>query len=81
LIGTPAATLGEGEGEVDPLTAREKEVLGLLARGLPNKRVARDLGISEHTVKFHVSSIFAKLGAQSRAEAVSIGARRGLISL
>jgi len=68
-------------GVEDPLTAREHEVLGLISEGLPNKRIARQLGISEHTVKFHVSSVFAKLGAQSRAEAVSIGARQGLISL
>jgi DNA-binding NarL/FixJ family response regulator len=66
---------------IEPLTARELEVLALLAQGLPNKQIARDLGISEHTVKFHVSGIFAKLGAGSRAEAVSLGARRGLILL
>lgn len=65
----------------EPLTAREHEVLELLSQGLPNKLIARELRISEHTVKFHVSSIFAKLGAASRTEAVSRGARRGLISL
>lgn len=65
----------------EPLTAREREVLGLLGRGLSNKMIARDLHISEHTVKFHVSSIYAKLGVASRAEAVSQGARLGLISL
>lgn len=74
----PPADLDEVE---DPLTAREHEILGLLSEGLPNKRIARQLGISEHTVKFHVSSVFAKLGAQSRAEAVSIGARQGLLVL
>jgi DNA-binding CsgD family transcriptional regulator len=52
----------------------------LLSQGLPNKLIARELGISEHTVKFHVSSLYAKLGASSRTEAVSQGARRGLIS-
>lgn len=65
----------------EPLTAREREVLGLLGRGLSNKMIARDLRISEHTVKFHVSSIYAKLGAASRTEAVGLGARLGLISL
>lgn len=63
------------------LTAREREVLGLLGRGMSNKMIARDLRISEHTVKFHVSSIYAKLGAASRTEAVAVGARLGLISL
>ena len=65
----------------EPLTAREREVLGLLGRGLSNKMIARDLRISEHTVKFHVSSIYAKLGAASRTEAIGLGARLGLISL
>lgn len=65
----------------EPLTTREREVLGLLGRGLSNKMIARELRISEHTVKFHVSSIYAKLGAASRTEAVGLGARLGLISL
>ncbi len=69
------------EEPAEPLTAREREVLGLLGRGLSNKMIARHLQISEHTVKFHVSSIYAKLGAASRTEAVSLGARLGLISL
>jgi DNA-binding NarL/FixJ family response regulator len=69
------------EEHMEPLTAREREVLGLLGRGLSNKMIARDLRISEHTVKFHVSSIYAKLGAASRTEAVGLGARLGLISL
>lgn len=63
------------------LTAREIEVLGMLAEGLGNKGIARRLGISEHTVKFHVSSIFTKLNASSRTEAVTLGARQGLIML
>ena len=63
------------------LSPREGEVLNLLAAGLANKQIADRLGISEHTVKFHVTSIFNKLGASSRAEAVAIGARRGLIIL
>lgn len=65
----------------EPLTAREREVLQLLSQGLPNKLIARELQISEHTVKFHVSSLYAKLGAASRTDAVSRGARRGLITL
>jgi DNA-binding NarL/FixJ family response regulator len=69
------------EEPAEPLTVREREVLGLLGRGLSNKMIARDLRISEHTVKFHVSSIYAKLGAASRTEAVGLGARLGLISL
>jgi len=63
------------------LTPREVEVLGMLAEGLGNKIIARRLGISEHTVKFHVGSIFGKLGASSRTEAVTLGARQGLIML
>ena len=64
-----------------PLTPREIEVLGMLAEGLANKNVAARLGISEHTVKTHVASILTKLDAYSRAEAVAIGARQGLILL
>lgn len=63
------------------LTPREIEVLGMLAEGLGNKAIAKRLGISEHTVKFHVSSIFSKLNASSRTEAVTLGARQGLIML
>jgi len=63
------------------LTPRELEVLAMLAEGLGNKTIARRLGISEHTVKFHIGSIFTKLGAQSRTEAVTLGARQGLIML
>ncbi len=66
---------------IQALTAREIEVLGMLALGLGNKTIARRLGISEHTVKFHVSSIFAKLSASTRTEAVTLGARLGLIML
>jgi DNA-binding NarL/FixJ family response regulator len=65
----------------EPLTVREREVLELLALGLANKAIARRLGISEHTVKFHVASVCGKLGASSRTEAVSLGIRRGLITL
>ena len=62
-----------------PLTAREIEVLGMLAEGLGNKTIAARLGISTHTAKFHVASILAKLGAGSRTEAVTMGMRRGLV--
>ncbi len=65
----------------EPLTGREREVLEMLSRGLSNKLIARRLSISEHTVKFHVSSIYTKLGASSRTDAVSRGVRRGLITL
>ncbi len=65
----------------EPLTAREREVLELLGRGLSNRLIAQELHISEHTVKFHISSLYAKLDVSNRAEAVSQGARRGLISL
>lgn len=66
---------------IQALTPREIEVLGMLAQGLGNKTIAKQLGISEHTVKFHVSSIFSKLNASSRTEAVTLGARLGLIML
>jgi DNA-binding NarL/FixJ family response regulator len=65
----------------EPLTAREVEVLELLAEGLPNKSIAIRLGISDQTVKFHVASICGKLGAANRTQAVRRGVRRGLISL
>lgn len=64
-----------------PLTARELEVLGMMADGLGNKVIAARLGISAHTAKFHVAAIMAKLGAGSRTEAVSIGLRRGLLAI
>ncbi|MCC7352644.1 MAG: response regulator transcription factor [Anaerolineae bacterium] len=66
---------------VEALTPREQEVLQLLAEGLPNKAIAHRLGISEHTVKFHVNTILGKLDAQSRTEAVTRAARLGLILL
>jgi two-component system, NarL family, response regulator YdfI len=61
------------------LTPREIEVLSMLAEGLGNKTMAWRLGISEHTVKFHLSSIFTKLNASSRTEAVTLAIRQGLI--
>ena len=65
----------------EPLTARESQVLELLAEGLPNKTIASRLGISDQTVKFHVASISAKLGATNRTDAVRRAGRRGLITL
>ncbi len=69
----------QGDERPDGLTPRELEVLTLLARGLKNAEIASELFISERTVKFHVSSILAKLGAETRTEAVRIAARRGLV--
>jgi two-component system, NarL family, response regulator YdfI len=66
---------------VQALSPRETEVLHMLSDGLGNKEIAWRLRISEHTVKFHVGSIFNKLNASSRAEAVAIAIRRGLIAL
>ena len=63
----------------ESLTAREQEVLVLMAEGLLNKEIADRLRISEHTVKFHISSIMGKLGASSRTEAVTRGIRRGIL--
>jgi DNA-binding NarL/FixJ family response regulator len=65
----------------EPLTERELELLDLLAEGISNKLIAHRLSISEHTVKTHVASIFAKLGVSSRTEAVSQAIRRGLVML
>ncbi len=84
VVGAPSLLFAAEEGETPargPLTEREVEVLGLLAKGLANKQIAASLGISEHTVKFHVSSIYAKLNATNRAEAVREGLRGGWIVL
>lgn len=72
---------GGSAAPVEALTPRELEVLQLLAAGLGNKEAASRLGISEHTVKFHVASIMGKLGAASRTEAVTLGIRHGLIMI
>jgi two-component system nitrate/nitrite response regulator NarL len=66
---------------VETLTQRELQVLKLLGAGFANKEIAGQLGISDHTAKFHVAQILAKLGAGSRAEAVAIAIRRGLIPI
>ena len=67
--------------DLPPLTPREVEVLSLVGQGMTNKAVARRLGISVHTVKFHLEALFAKLEATSRAEAVAKGLRGGAIEL
>lgn len=74
--GTPDAPAG-----FDSLTERESQVLQLLAHGLPNKQIALALNISEHTVKFHISSIYGKLGVTNRTEAVRAGIQLGLVTL
>jgi DNA-binding NarL/FixJ family response regulator len=65
----------------ETLTPRELEVLQLLSQGLPNKLIAQRLGISEHTVKFHVNAVLGKLGVQSRSEAIVQAVRSGLVVL
>lgn len=69
------------DSPTEHLTAKETVVLRLMASGLGNKEIASRLDISEHTVKFHVSSVLAKLGAASRTEAVTIGIVRGLVPI
>ena len=69
------------DGLIEPLTSREQEVFEHIAAGLSNRQIATVLGISEHTVKFHVSAILGKLGVTSRAAAIRHGVRRGLVTL
>ena len=71
----------EGGEQTEPLTPRELEVLALISEGLHNSEIADRLFVTERTVKFHVSSILAKLGADNRTEAVALAARRGLIRM
>ena len=77
LLSASNPTAASAESTV--LTPRELEVLRLMAEGAANKNIAWKLGISEHTVKFHVASILAKLNASTRTEAVAIGIRKGMI--
>jgi DNA-binding NarL/FixJ family response regulator len=77
----PVPALDGAEQVIDPLTDRERQVLQLTAEGLANKQIAAALDISENTVKFHLSSLYAKLGVTSRTEAVRAGARRGWVVL
>ena len=81
ILGREGDRLREATPFDEALTSREHEVLQLIAQGLANKQIASRLSISLHTVKFHVTSILAKLGAASRTEAVTLGARRGLVLL
>lgn len=66
---------------IESLTAREREVLALVADGLHNREIAARLGVSEHTVKFHLGAVFGKLGASTRTEAVQKGIRLGLVEI
>lgn len=79
LLERPRPSVATAPGEA--LTPREREVLQALAGGLTNRAIARRLSVSENTIKFHVSSILTKLSAASRAEAVALAARRGLLLL
>jgi DNA-binding NarL/FixJ family response regulator len=79
IISSPRAS--RAVQPLEPLTPRETQVLELLAEGLSNKAIARQLGISDQTVKFHVSSISGKLGAANRTDAVRRAVKRGLIAL
>ena len=80
LLRPPLDTIELEPGD-EELTPRETEVLRMMTAGLSNREIASTLGISEHTVKFHVASIFGKLGTSSRTEAVTEGIRRGLVLL
>ena len=75
----PALRASPEEARPEPLTPRELEVLTMMAEGLGNRAIARSLGISVHTVKFHVAAVLDKLRVRSRAEAVAVGLRRGLL--
>jgi DNA-binding NarL/FixJ family response regulator len=89
ILATPGKrdhrTVPDGDLARDPiveaLTPREREVLALVAEGLPNKTIAAELGISDQTVKFHVAAIIGKLGAANRTDAVRRAVRRGLVAL
>jgi DNA-binding CsgD family transcriptional regulator len=80
VVGFPMDASPVADGNV-PLTSRELEVLALLAEGASNKRIARRLGISVHTAKFHVGSLLDKLDAVGRTDAVAHAARLGVINL
>jgi DNA-binding CsgD family transcriptional regulator len=77
----PSAAVSPSADDDVPLTPREREVLALLAEGASNKVIARRLGISVHTAKFHVASLLDKLDAVGRTDAVAHAARRGVINL
>jgi two-component system, NarL family, nitrate/nitrite response regulator NarL len=85
LVRVPGLPVSSGFGAAEdaspPLTPRETEILALVGEGMSNKAVARRLGISVHTVKFHLEALFAKLDATSRAEAVAKGLRGGILEI
>jgi two-component system, NarL family, response regulator YdfI len=81
LVKLPEMGRNGHERGVEELTARELEILQLLALGLTNKQIASRLRISAHTVKFHISTIFSKLGTTNRVETVNLGLKKGLIVL
>jgi DNA-binding NarL/FixJ family response regulator len=80
-LSTPTAASTPTLGQPGTLTARELEILEMMAEGLSNRAIAARLKISRHTVKFHVGAILTRLGARSRAEAVTVGVRQGLLAL
>lgn len=75
----PGARRARDEAGTDPLTPRELEILAMMAEGMGNRAIAQRLGISTHTVKFHIAAILDKLNARSRTEAVTTGLRLGLL--
>ena len=82
VVSLPSRKISDDDRRlIEALTAREHDVLALVADGLANRDIARRLAISEHTVKFHLASIFGKLGAATRTEAVQRGLRHGVIDL
>jgi DNA-binding NarL/FixJ family response regulator len=81
LLSSTASKAAGDEPIEQPLTQRELEVLERVSRGLPSKLIAQQLDVAESTIKFHLSSIYAKLGVSTRTEAVSKAARLGLITL
>ncbi len=81
VLGVGQAVEVAAVSTAEELSPREREVLALIAEGLANKSIAARLHLSEHTVKFHVASILGKLGANSRTDAIRLGARRGLVVL
>jgi DNA-binding NarL/FixJ family response regulator len=81
LAEVPAGAAARAAAPLEPLSAREAQILALLAEGLVNKQIAARLGISRHTVKTHLAALFHKLGVSTRAEAVAAGARAGVILL
>jgi two-component system nitrate/nitrite response regulator NarL len=81
LVAPPRRVRTDEDYLPEALTRRERDVLELLAQGLPNKAIAARLGISDQTAKFHVASICGKLGAANRTEAVRIALGRGLVTI